>query len=82
MTSPENKVNPHNINELIINLALSNYQNINMQKAILNIKAYIQTHINLPNLLNLYNKLLLTINILDNYKNRRYITDEDRKSVV
>uniref|UniRef100_A0A6C0H9V4 Uncharacterized protein n=1 Tax=viral metagenome TaxID=1070528 RepID=A0A6C0H9V4_9ZZZZ len=77
MTSPENKVNPHNINELIINLALSNYQNINMQKAILNIKAYIQTHINLPNLLNLYNKLLLTISVLDNYKNRRYITDEN-----
>jgi molybdopterin/thiamine biosynthesis adenylyltransferase len=77
MTSTENNVKPHNINELIVNLALSNYQNINIQKAILNIKAYIQTNINLPNLLNLYNKLLLTINILDNYKKRRYITDEN-----
>ena len=77
MTSTKNNVKPHNINELIVNLALSNFQNINIQKAILNIKAYIQTNINLPNLLNLYNKLLLTINILNNYKNRRYITDEN-----
>ena len=77
MTSIENKVYSHNINQLIVNLALSNYQNTNMQKAILNIKAYIQTHINLPNLLNLYNKLLQTIKILNNYKNRRHITDEN-----
>ena len=77
MTSTENTDNSQNINQLIVNLALSNYQNTNMQKAILNIKAHIQTHINLPNLLNLYNKLLQTIKSLYNYKKRRHITDEN-----